>query len=70
MKSILDGVTIGKTKRVGAHHLVVADADEGNHKQVQKTVILARANQGHEELHVTNWVTTKQEDLILKTVNE
>ena len=68
MKSILDGVTVGMTKRVDAHHLAVVDADKEIYNQVQETVILARAAQVHVDLHVTNWVATKQEDLILKTV--
>ena len=66
VKSILDGVTVGTTKGADAHHLVVADADEEIHKQVQETAILARATQVHVDIHVTNWVTTQQEDLILK----
>ena len=64
MKSILDRVTVGMTER-----MAVADADEEIHKQVQKTVILARATQVCVDLHVTYWVTTQQ-DSILKTVIE
>ena len=67
-KSILDGVTMVMTKRTDTHHLVVADADKEIHKQVQETVILARATQVYVDLHVTNWVTTQQEDSILQTV--
>ena len=47
---------------------MVAHADEEIHKQVQETVILARTAQVHVDLHVTNWVTAQQEDLILKTM--
>ena len=56
--------------KADAHHKVVADADEETHKQVQETVILARATQECLDLCVTNWVTTQQEDLILKTMIE
>ena len=68
MKSILDRVTMGMTETVDAHHPMVADADEEIHNQVQETVILARATQVHVVLHMTDWVTTQQEDLILKTM--
>ena len=70
VRSILDGVTVGMTKRADVHHLAVADADEEIHEQVQEIVILARASQVYANLHVTNWVTTQQEDLILKTMIE
>ena len=46
------------------------DADEEINKQVQDAANLARAAQGHVDLHVTNWVITQQEDLILKTVSK
>ena len=36
VKSILDGVTIGMTKRVDAHYPVVADADEEIHTKSRK----------------------------------
>ena len=58
VKSILDGVTMGMTDRADAQHPVVAKADKEIHKQVQETVILARAAQAHVNLHVTDWVTT------------
>ena len=58
------------TKRADAHHPAVADADEDIHKQVWETAILARAAQVCVDLHVTNWVTANQEDLILKTLIE
>ena len=61
---------MGTTKRVDVHHLAVADADKEIHKQVQETVILARTAQVHVDLHVTDRVTTQQEDLILKTMIE
>ena len=65
VKSILDGVTLGSTKRADTDDLVVAKADEEIHKLVQETVILAQA--ACVDLHVTDWVTTQQEDPILKT---
>ena len=68
MKSILDGVTVGTTERVDAHNPMVAEADEEIQKQVEETAILIRAAQTCVHLHVTDWVTTQQEDLILKTV--
>ena len=70
VKSILDGVTMGKTKRADAQDPVVAEADEEIHKPIQKTAILATAAQAHVNLHVTDWVTAQQEDPILKTVIE
>ena len=44
--------------------LMVAEADEEIHKQVQDTAILARATQAHINLHVT----AQQEDPTLETV--
>ena len=64
VKSILDGVTVGTTKRADAHDPVVAQADEEIHKPFQETAILAQA--ACVDLHVTNWVTTQQEDPTLK----
>ena len=68
VKSILDGVTVGTTKRADAHDLVVAKADEELHKLVQETAILAQV--AHIDLPVTDCVTTQQEDPILKTAIE
>ena len=68
MKSILDGVTLGMTKRADAQDTAVPKADEDIHKPVQETAVLARAAQTCIDLHVTDWVTTQQEDPILKTV--
>ena len=64
----MDGVTMGTTKRADAHDLVMAKADEEVHKLVQKTVILAQAT--CIDLHMTDWLTTQQEDPILKTMTE
>ena len=66
--SILDGVTMGTTKGADAQDPVVAKADEEIHKPVQETAILDRSSQAYVNLHVTDWVTTQQEDPILKTV--
>ena len=63
VKSILGRVTVGMTERGDVHPLAVADANEEIHKQVQETAILARTTHMHVDLHVTNWVTTQQEDL-------
>ena len=68
MKSILDGVTGGTIERADAHDLVVAKGDEEIHRPVQETAIMAQA--ACVELHVTDWVTTQQEDPMLKTVIE
>ena len=68
MKSIQDGVTMGTTGTADAQDPAVAKADEDIHKPVQETAILARAAQTHIDLHVTDWITTQQEDPILKTV--
>ena len=68
MKSILDGVTVGMTKRADALDPVVTEADEEIHKPVQDSAVLARAAQACTDLHVTDWLTTLQEDPILKTM--
>ena len=68
VKSIVDGVTIGFTERADDQQPVVTKADEDIHKPVQETVVLARADQTCIDLHVTDWVTTQQEDPILKTM--
>ena len=70
VKSILEGVTMGMTNRVDIQDPAVAKADENIHRPVQETVVLARAAQTHVELHVTDWVTAKQENPILKTMVE
>ena len=54
-------------ERADAQDLAVAKGDEEIHKQVQKNVILARATQTSVNLHVTDWVTTQQEDPIPET---
>ena len=43
MKSILDGVTVGMTKRTDDQDPVVAKTDEDIHKPVQETAVLTRA---------------------------
>ena len=68
IKSILDGVIVGITKRADTHNPVVAKADEEMHKLVQGTVILAWA--ACVDLHMTDLVTIQQEDPILKTTIE
>ena len=70
VKSILDWVTMGMTERVDTQSLAVAKADEEVHKQVWETAILARVTQACVNLHVTDWVTTQQEDPILKIAIE
>ena len=59
MKSLLDGVTVGSTVRGNACDPVVAETDEE---------ILARAIYMCVNLHVTDWVATQWEDLLLKAV--
>ena len=68
VKSILDGITVGTTKRADAHYPAVVKVDEEIHKPVQETAILAQA--AHVDLHVTDLVTAQQEDPILKTIIE
>ena len=68
VKSILDGVTVGMTERVDAHDPAVAEAGEDIHYHVWETAVLARATHAPVYLHVTDWVTTQQEDPILKTM--
>ena len=70
MKSILNRVTMVMTERADAHDLAVAEADEEIHGQSQETAVLARATHVHVKLHVTDWVTTQQEDPILSTLIE
>ena len=55
------------TERVNVHDPVVAEADKEIHKQVWETEVLARTIHACVNLHVTDWVTTQQEDPILKT---
>ena len=55
IKSILDGVAMGITKRAHAHDPTVAQADEEIHKPFQETMILAQATQV--DLHVTGSIT-------------
>ena len=68
VKSILDGVTMGMSERAAAQDPAMAKADEEIHKTVQEAAVLARAAQTWVDLHVTDWVTTQQEDPILKTM--
>ena len=68
VKSILDRVTIGTTGRADAHDPMVAEDNEGKHKQVKETAVQAWATHMHVNLHVTDWVDAKQEDPILKIV--
>ena len=59
---------MGMTDRPDTQDPLVAKADEDVHKLVQETAILARAAQTHVDLHVTDWVTTQQENPVLKAV--
>ena len=70
VKSILDEVTMRMTERAEAQDPALAKADEEIHKPVQETAILARATQACINLHVADWVTTQQEDPVLKTAIE
>ena len=70
MKSILDEVTMGSTGRANAHDPVVAETDGEVPQQVLETAVQARATNIHVNLHVTDWVATQWEDLILKTMIE
>ena len=68
VKSILDGVTLGTTKRAHAQDTVVAEADEEILKLLQEATVLARGAQTHVGLCVIDTVTTQQEDPMLKTM--
>ena len=68
VESILDGVTVGTMDGADAHDPVVAKADKEIYEPVQEAAILAQAT--HIDLHVTDWLTTQQEDPILKTMVE
>ena len=70
VKFILDGVTIGTAGRADTHDLVVAEANESIHKQVEETAVQAWATHMHVNLHVMDWVAEQQEDPILKIVME
>ena len=70
VKSILDGVTIGTARRANAYDLVVAEANERIHKQVEETAVQAQATHMHVNLHVMDWAAAQQEDPILKIVME
>ena len=61
---------MGTTEISDTQDPAVAKADEEIHKPVQETSFLARATQACVNLHVTDWVTTQQEDPILKTMIE
>ena len=63
-------VTMGTIGRAEAPDPAVAEADEEIHRQVWKTAVQAKATQMHVNLHVTDWVSTQQEDPILATVIE
>ena len=65
VKSVLDGVAMGTCKRADAHDPGVAEADDEIHKPFQETAILAQA--ACTDLHVSNCVTTQQEDPTLRT---
>ena len=52
MKSIMDGVVVGTTRRTDTHNPAVVAADEKLHEQVQKTVAQARATQTYVNLHI------------------
>ena len=67
VKFILDEVIAESTGRVDVHDPVVAETDEIL-KWVQEAAIQATAAHMHVNLHVTDWVATQQEDLVLKTV--
>ena len=68
VKSILDRATIGTIGRADAHDMVVAEAKEWIHKQVEETAAQAQATHVHVNLHVMDWVAAQQGDPILKIV--
>ena len=70
VKSILDGVTTGTIGRADTHDPTVAEANERIHKRVEETAIQVRTTHMHVNLHVMDWVVTKEEDPIPKIVME
>ena len=70
VKSILNGVTIGATGRADAHDLMVVEADERMHKQVEETAVQRWAIHTCVNLHIMDWVAVQQEDPIFKNVME
>ena len=64
----MNGVTVGAINWADTHDPAVAKADKIIHKSVQETGTLAWV--AHVDLHVTDWVTAQQEDLILKAMIE
>ena len=55
-------------ERADAHNPAVAKADEEIYKQVWETAVLDRATHTHVNLHMTDLVTTQEENPILKTM--
>ena len=53
---------MGLTGKVCAHNPVVAETDEGTHRQAQEAAIQARAPHTHVNLHMTDWVGAQWED--------
>ena len=70
VKSILDGVTVGNAGMADTHDMMVAEANERIHKQVEETAVQVQTVHTHVNLHVTDWVAVLQEDPILKFVKE
>ena len=70
VKSILDEVTVGTAGRTDAHDLMVAEANERIHKQVEETAVQAQATHTWVNMHVTDWVAAQQKYPILKIVME
>ena len=70
VKSILDRVIIGTAERADTHDPTVVEANERMHKHFEETAVQGHAAHTCVNLHVTDWVATKQEDPILKIVME
>ena len=70
VKSIMDRVTVGTAGRADAHDLMVAEANERIHKQVEETTVQVQAAHTCVNLHVTDWVAVQQEDTMLKIMTD
>ena len=63
MHSILDGVTLGTTKRAEGDYSAMVEGDHNIDKEVH-----VAAGQVPVEMHVTNWATAQKEDPVLDAV--
>ena len=63
MQSVLDGVILGTAHRAEGHDPSVVEGDYNVGKEVHVTT-----GQVKDQMHMTNWVTTQKEDLVLNAM--